>query len=220
MPFEKKKPDLLALPNPAESLVSLDSLSEERYQELARLIREAHTPEMGTVGSAAKAIGISTSALSRVRSGDLKAAGPKTLRKILDFYHISFSDEDLAVARQAPNAKEGRVLAFCPQPRCLTCIYVQLPTGDEDWDWGGRPRILSVPHALFARPEGVLCNECKSALVSACPTCSRPFAGGLFCPLCGSPYTPVDGLPEDFLQERYAQQDSALSYLDRVYPYL
>jgi hypothetical protein len=198
-----------------EPTVFLDALKQEDYQELGRRIKEAHTPDMGTVGHAAEEIGISTSALSRVRSGDLKAAGIGTLKKILDHYKIRYTEQEMLGARNEPNGKSAQVLAYCTYWKCLTCIYVRVPQPEGGWEWAVRPARVHVSPALTAQGGAGFCGECGWPMASVCPSCSRPFTGGLFCTACGSPYVPVPLTDGEFLEKRFAKQGPPESYMDR-----
>ena len=183
--------------------------------ELGAVLKDAHEKaELGSVRSVAAALDISHATLARLRNGDIAAAGPVTLQRVLDYYGVEAPHGlDLSVEAKRGGSKVRYVFAYCVSPHCPACL-VSL-TGGE---WILRPQTLSVPEVLFARSEGGICRECRSRLRRTCsdPSCGASFEKGAFCPFCGRPYVSTDGLDEDTLQELRRRSERGNDYLDRV----
>ena len=177
-------------------------------------LKSAH--EAGGFGSVRKVsadLGISHSTLARLRNEDLDAAGPKTLRRVADYYGIKLpSGLDLTEKRRGV-AKARQTAAFCCAPWCPTST-VSLLNGE----WVIRPRVLSVPASLFAQEDGGICRECGTALRRSCPnpSCGRPYNKGGFCPWCGQPYVARGNLDEDAMQELRDRSEAVGKRMDRV----
>jgi len=177
-------------------------------------LKSAH--EAGGFGSVRKVsadLGISHSTLARLRNEDLDAAGPKTMRRIADYYGIKLpSGLDLAEKRRGA-ARARQVAAFCSAPWCPTST-VSLLNGE----WVIRPRVLSVLSSLFAQEDGGICRECGAGLRHSCPNpaCGRPYSKGGFCPWCGEPYVSRGPLDEDAMQELSDRSEEVEKRMDRV----
>jgi transcriptional regulator with XRE-family HTH domain len=168
---------------------------ETERREFAGLVRQSRRSQKLTQAVLCERVGITTGALSRYESGDVRVVGDATLRGLCEALKLVGPAWLVGEVAGAESVAErvADVLAryYCPTPFCRLNAVFMTPG-----------RVHFIPQMVESTAGAVVfCRWCGADMHSQCLECGAALAEGSgFCIACGAEYVPSARVDEDVLR--------------------